>query len=86
MFVLILNNQLVACFQISKYRSIHLLKMLRCAQEPRHSYFKGDISSLLYYILVVHLLSLFFITQDKIRSLSLCTHCLVSPGFVCDTR
>ena len=26
MFVLILNNQLVACFQISKYQSIHLLK------------------------------------------------------------
>lgn len=38
---LVLNNQLVACFQISKYRGIHLLKMLRCAQKPRHSYLKG---------------------------------------------
>ncbi|KAH0854711.1 hypothetical protein HID58_057764 [Brassica napus] len=30
---------------ISKYWSLHLLKMLRCAQKPRHSYLKGNASA-----------------------------------------
>ena len=34
--------------QISKYWSLHLLKMLRCAQKPRHSYLKGDIAFINY--------------------------------------